>query len=41
MQSERSFEDTMKLEAGEFSVESATLSVTDAQGEILESSCEF
>jgi hypothetical protein len=41
MRSERSFEDTMKLESGEFSVESATLSVTDAQGEILEATCEF
>jgi hypothetical protein len=41
MRSERSFEDTMKLESGEFSVESATLSVTDAQGEILKSTCEF
>ena len=41
MRSDRSFEDTMKLEAGEFSVESATLSVTDAQGEILKSTCDF
>jgi hypothetical protein len=41
MRSDRSFEDTMKLEAGEFSVESATLSVTDAQGGILKSTCDF
>ena len=41
MRSERTLFDTLKLDDGEFTIESAILSVTDAQGEILESRCEF
>ena len=41
IKSDRSFEDTMKLNEGSFTVESAKLIVTDAQGEVLESSCQF
>ena len=41
IRSERTFEEIMKLSEGVFTVESAKLSVTDAQGEVLESSCQF
>lgn len=41
IKSDRSFEDTMKLNEGSFTVESAKLIVTDAQGEVLESTCQF